>query len=47
MCGRKYGQISASKAAQKREEQEWANEKPKLENARKLKGIYFIDLEDK
>ena len=34
------------KAAQRREEQEWANEKPKLELARKKRGIYFIDLED-
>ena len=30
-------------AAQKKEKQEWANEKPKLDNARKLRGIYFID----
>ena len=34
------------KAAQKREKQEWANEKPKLVNARRLRGIYFIDQED-
>ena len=25
----------------------WSNEKPKLDNARRLRGIYFIDLEDK
>ena len=31
---------------QKREQQEWANEKPKLDNARRLRGIYFIDLGD-
>ena len=31
------------KAAQKREKQEWANEKPQLDNARRLKGICFID----
>ena len=31
------------KAAQKREKQEWKNEKPKLDNARRLRGIYFID----
>ena len=29
------------KAAQNREKQEWAKEKPKLDNARKLRGIYF------
>ena len=34
------------KSAQKREKQEWANEKPKLENARRLRGIYFIDPDD-
>ena len=33
-------------AAQNREEQEWANGKPKLDNARRLRNIYFIDLED-
>ena len=33
------------KAAQKREE-EWAIEKPKLNNARRLRGICFIDPED-
>ena len=31
------------KATQKREQQEWANEKPKLDNARRLRRIYFID----
>ena len=34
------------KAAQKREKQEWAIERPKLDNARILRGIYFIDPED-
>ena len=34
------------KAAHKREKQEWANEKPKLDNAWRLRGIYFIDPED-
>ena len=29
------------KAAQNREKQKWAKEKPKLDNARKLRGIYF------
>ena len=30
-------------AAQKREKQEWANEKPELDNARRMRGTYFID----
>ena len=34
------------KTAQKKEKQEWANEKPKLDDARRLRGIYFIDPED-
>ena len=33
-------------ATQKREKQEWANEKPKLENTRRTTGSYFIDPED-
>ena len=41
-CGQKYGQIS-EKQRKDEERQEWANEKPKLENARRMKGIYFID----
>ena len=35
-----------SKAAQKKEKEEWAMEKPKLDNARRLRGIDFIDPED-
>ena len=35
-----------SEAAKKQERKEWAVEKPKLDNARKLKGIHFIDPED-
>ena len=31
------------KAAQKRDKQELANEKPKLDNARRFRGIHFID----
>ena len=31
------------KAPQNRENHEWAIEKPKRENARQLRGIYFID----
>ena len=34
------------KSRSKREKQEWAIEKPKLNNARRLRGIYFIDPED-
>ena len=32
--------------SKKREEQEWANEKPKLDNARRFRGIHFIDSYD-
>ena len=35
------------KKAKLREKQKWSHEKPKLDNARKLGGIYFIDPEDK
>ena len=34
------------KAAQNREKPEWAKEKPKLDNARKMRGIYFNDPDD-
>ena len=33
-------------AAQNREQQEWAKEMRKLDSARKLKGIYFMDPDD-
>ena len=33
--------------AQLKERQKWSHEMPKLDNARKLRGIYFIDPEDK
>ena len=33
--------------AQLKERQKWSHEKPQLDNARKLRGIYFIDSEDK
>ena len=33
--------------AKLKEKQKWSVEKPKLDNARRLRGIYFIDLEDK
>ena len=35
------------KHAKLKEKQKWSNEKFHLENARKLRGIYFIDPEDK
>ena len=35
------------KNAKLKEKQKWSNEKFHLENARKLRGIYFIDPEDK
>ena len=35
-----------SDAAQNREKQEWKNEKPKLDNVRQMKVIYFIDPDD-
>ena len=38
--------IGMSKAAKKQEKQDWAVEKPKLDNAGKLRGIHFIDPED-
>ena len=38
---------SMGKHAKLMEKQKWSNEKLHLENARKLRGIYFIDPEDK
>ena len=38
---------SMGKHAKLKEKQKWSNEKLLLENARKLRGIYFIDPEDK
>ena len=35
-----------SKVAKKHEKEAWAIEKPKLDNARKLRGIYFVDPEE-
>ena len=35
------------KNAKLKEKQKWSNEKLHLENARKLRGIYFIDPKDK
>ena len=39
--------IKLERNAELKEKQRWSNEKPKLDNARRLRGIYFIDLEDK
>ena len=30
-----------------KEKPKWSHEKPQLDNARKLRGVYFIDPEDK
>ena len=35
------------RSAELKEKQKWSNEKPKLDNAGRLRGIYFIDPEDK
>ena len=35
-----------SETSKRREKQKWAIEKPMLDNARKLRGIYFIDPAD-
>ena len=35
------------KNAKLKEKQKWSHEKPKLGNATNLRGIYFIDTEDK
>ena len=35
-----------SEGAQRKEKQKWAIEKPKLDNARRMRGIYFIDPAD-
>ena len=39
--------IKFGRNAKLKEKHKWSNEKPKLDNARKLRGIYFIDPEDK
>ena len=35
-----------SEASKRKEKQKWAIEQPKLDNARQLRGIYFIDPAD-
>ena len=39
--------IKLGRSAKLKEKQKWSNEKPKLNNARRWRGIYFIDPEDK
>ena len=39
--------IKLGRNAKLKEKQKWSHEKPKLDDARKLRGIYFIDPEDK
>ena len=39
--------IKLGRNAELKEKQKWSHEKPKLDNARRLRGIYFIDPEDK
>ena len=43
--GQKCGK-HMSDASKRKEKQKWAIEKPKLDNARRLRGIYFIDPKD-
>ena len=35
-----------SDASKRKEKQKWAIEKPKLDNARRLRGVYFVDPAD-
>ena len=39
--------LKLGRNAQLEEKQKWSNEKPKLDIAKRLRGIYFIDPEDK
>ena len=39
--------IKLGRNSELKEKHKWSTEKPKLDNARRLRGIYFIDLEDK
>ena len=43
-CGQRYGKTCQKRRIEKRSK--WAIEKPKLDNARKLRGIYFSDPAD-
>ena len=46
MCGQIDMWKHISDASKRKEKQKWAIEKPKLENARRLRGLYFIDPDD-
>ena len=39
--------IKTGRNAKLKERQQWSHEKPQLDNARKLRGIYFVDPQDK
>ena len=39
--------IKLARNGKLKERQKWSNEKPKLDNARRLRGIYFTDPDDK
>ena len=39
--------IKLGRNAKLKDKHKWSDEKPKLDNATRLRGIYFIDLEDK
>ena len=39
--------IKMGRNAKLKEKHKWSDEQPKLDNARRLRGIYFIDPEDK
>ena len=45
MYGQKFGQ-TCRKQLNKMEKQRWSIEKPKLDNARKLRGVFDIDPDD-
>ena len=46
LCLQMFGQ-NWSTRSESRNKPEWAKEKPKLDNAPKLRGIYFVDPEDR
>ena len=47
MCVWSRWRLTPGQNAKLKVKQKWSMEKPKLDNARRLRGIYFIDLEDK
>ena len=46
-CLRPERWTKSGRNAELKERQKWSHEKPKLDNARNLRGIYFVDPEDK